>query len=134
MSVTVEQINGITKQKDGTIIIYYFPSGNVKINGSIINVPYNIGFGSEVEFSELDMVSKQSQTTAEDLADYWANNGFFVTHPSITQTNTTISNDSGSESVMIFKNILIQLKISNNLMREAFEIDTMEGFFYENNV
>lgn len=77
MATTIEKINGVTKRTQGNLIVYYFPLGLVKINGELITVPYDVGFGLNVKFSDLDTASKEGQTNAEDLVDFWTGGKFF---------------------------------------------------------
>ncbi len=76
-STTVTKVT----EKDGRIT--YFPLGanfSVDENGYLINIQSGANEGAtidQIDFNDLDTASKQGQSTAEALCDFWAENSYF---------------------------------------------------------
>ena len=74
--LTITQVNWVTKVKaSDTDIVYSFRDGTIVIRGDIIKFAWNDTEPREELFSNI--VDNHSQTTPEELVDFWANNNYY---------------------------------------------------------
>jgi tRNA/tmRNA/rRNA uracil-C5-methylase (TrmA/RlmC/RlmD family) len=71
----IEKIGDVTKYNNGGQFLYLFPSCNLSVNNNILDFRFYNLHRQRVAFEEIQ--DKYATTTAEELADYYAANGFF---------------------------------------------------------
>ena len=71
----IEKIGNVTKYSSGDQFLYLFPTCNLSVNNNILDFRFYNLLRQSIPFSEVS--DKYTATNAEELADYYALNGFF---------------------------------------------------------